>query len=138
MKHFLLAALTFTTLSGIAASDSPAFDEKRAMRALDDTVAEYRIYATCLSLVPDTLPVVEKLWQSQVTDAAANLNAIGATPTFKAYFLVSTKFTNLLDRNMKLGDAIVLCERNKEAQLRFHSFGYPNLSAAIAGKRAVP
>jgi hypothetical protein len=137
MKHILTAALVFTTLSSIAAPDSQPFDEKKAVRALDDTVAEYRIYATCLSLVPDTLPLVEKLWQSQVAEAGANLNSIGATPTFKAYFLVTTKFTNLLDRNMKLGDAITLCERNKEAQLRFHSFGYPNLSAAIAGKRSV-
>lgn len=29
-------------------------------------------------------------------------------------------------------------ENNKEAQMRFHSLGYPNLSAAIAGKRSVP
>jgi len=90
-----------------------------------------------MSLVPDTLPLVEKLWQSQVAQASSNLDYLGATPSFKAYFLVATKFTNLLDRNMKLGDAIALCEKNKEAQLRFHSFGYSNLSAAIAGKRAV-
>jgi len=138
MKNFFSVALALTTLSSIAAPDSQPFDEKKAIRALDDTVAEYRIYATCLSLIPDTLPLVEKLWQSQVAEASSNLNYLGATPAFKAYFLVTTKFTNLLDRNMKLGDAISLCEKNKEAQYRFHSFGHPNLSAAIAGKPSRP
>ncbi|RQP23730.1 hypothetical protein [Piscinibacter terrae] len=138
MKYFLALALATTTLSSVAAPDAQPFDEKKAVLALDATVAEYRLYATCLSLVPDTLPLVEKLWQSQVEQATASLNAIGATPTFKAYFLVTTKFTNLLDRSMKLGDAIALCEKNKEAQIRFHSFAYPNLAAAIAGKRAAP
>lgn len=126
----LILAATWTSLS---AADRP-FDEKRAQKVLDDFVTEYKVYATCLSLLPDSLPVVYSSWKLQFQQAKESMSQIKPTKLFLARFLMAES-TTLVDDNMTLGDARKLCDANNKAVYRFETFGFTKLSSALLEAR---
>ena len=51
--------------SGSMAAEPPTLNEPSVMRAVDAVVAEHRLYATCLSLTPQLLPLVQENWDAR-------------------------------------------------------------------------
>jgi hypothetical protein len=122
-------AITFSLAANGISAAPPLFHEKKAIRALEDFVAEYKLYATCLSLAPDGLSSVKQMRKFQFEKAAENLPR-----TASLYFLTRfslARSSDLVNENMKLGDAIKLCEANKEVASKFYSFASTDLATVL-------
>lgn len=126
----LITALTVALSPAVAPTADRPFNEKAALKVLDDFVAEYKVYATCQSLMPDMVPIVYESWHSQFLKTKENLSLLKPTKLFLAR-LVLAEATPLIDDRMSLGEARKLCTVNEKAVERFHIFGFSNLSSDL-------
>lgn len=107
------------------------FDEQRVLVAVDKIAAEYRVYATCLSLDAAGYDGVRQIWRMQVERGMAELNSLKASMEFAQKVGQKLSPAELVDGNMKLSEAIAYCAKN-QAQLRtYMEFGFSSLDDAI-------
>ncbi len=114
------AALVF----GLMALSQPAVslaDDEAVFRAVEAVLAEYRIYATCTALFPGSLELVEELWKREVSSGADALKNAGKNKLLLIRYQALAGGSKLYDPQMPLGEAVSLCERNKEALNRYHT-----------------
>jgi hypothetical protein len=128
----LCAALAILLTSSCQAErPQRELDESATLREVKKIVAEYRVYATCLSLDAPTLALVESTWQKQVAAAIEALRELKPGVTFIASFTLAVRFSNLLDPDMKLSQAMDLCHKNPAAAETFWAFGNSRLTDAV-------
>ncbi len=92
-------------------------DEKAVMVAVDATVKEYRVYATCYSLDAKGLSLVNDMWNKSRTEALDDLKSHKASLLFLARFAMASDFSKVLDTSITLDSAIAYCNKN-EGQLK--------------------
>lgn len=128
-------ALAFLIASSPARSAD--INEEGVLKATETVVAEYRTYATCLSLDPSGPALVQEAWRMQTGQALEVLRRLKASAGLLARFSKVVSPANLVDGDMKLSLAIAYCHANHQTVRKFHEFGYTSLSDVIerAAKR---
>lgn len=106
-------------------------NEEAMVKAIDAVVAEHQVYATCLSLESQGLPLVQESWRREVAQAADSLKSMKASPALLARFVSATDPSRLFDGNMRLSAAMELCRKNEVTVRKFYVFGYTRLAAAV-------
>jgi hypothetical protein len=133
----LLCALSLHSTTSCASS--VAERDERVMHAVEKVVAEYRIYATCLSLDPMALSLVNETWNREVLAGVDALKEIGPSAALAARFATTVAPSQLLDPTMRLSDAIEYCKATRAQVLNFYSLSVSRLAPVIreasAGKR---
>lgn len=131
------AALVF----GLMALSQPAVslaDDEAVFRAVEAVLAEYRIYATCTALFPGSLELVEELWKREVASGAEALKNAGKNKLLLIRYQALIGGSKLYDPQMSLGEAVSLCERNKEVLIRYHTLDVVRMAdemeKAMAGR----
>lgn len=122
---------------GLAAScavvaQPSGFNEEAVIRAVDDVVAEHRVYATCLALDGAGLSLVQENWRREVARAVEILKDMNPTAKFVLRFSEATALSRLLDGDMRLSAAMDFCHKNEKTTRKFYEFGYTRLPSAIA------
>lgn len=138
LHRFIATAASVSALMASMGSQAQALNEEAAAKAIESVVAEHQLYATCLSLEPSALPLVQESWRRDVAQAADTLKRLKASPGLMARFMVMTDASRLLDDSMRLSAAIALCHKNEATVRKFHEFGQTRLAAALeaVAKRA--
>lgn len=114
-------------------------DDARLLRAAQTVLQEYRIYATCTSLFPGSLELVQEAWNREVRSGADYLKDSDRNTLLLIRYQALVVGGKLYDPQMPLGEAVSLCERNKEALHRYHTFDFLHMATElekVAGGRA--
>ena len=106
-------------------------DEKAIMAIVDNSIKEYRVYATCYSLDEMSLNLVKDEWNKSKNEALRDLKSDGASLVFLAKFALATNDSKILDSDMKLSEAMSYCYKNKKQTQRFYEFGQSHLAQEI-------
>ncbi|WP_140635466.1 hypothetical protein [Methylibium rhizosphaerae] len=130
-----LFTLAMTLAASAAFAQAPKMDEGALLRATEEVVAEYRVYATCFAINSAALKLAQDQWRQEVKDAIDVLKPMKPTPAFMTKFAAATQFSRLLDPDMKFSAVIDLCHRNEDKLHNFLALSYTRLSAAMASTR---
>lgn len=113
--------LGLVALGQAAASQA---DDEAVLRSAQTVMEQYKIYATCSALFPGSLELVQELWTREVASGADYLKNSGKNKLLLLRYQALVGSGKLYDPQMPLGEAAALCERNKEALTRYHSFDF--------------
>jgi hypothetical protein len=134
MTSKVLVALAISLSSFNLCAADRAFDEAKALRVLDEFVAEFKVYATCIGLTPEALALTNDIRKWEFERAKQQMSEIKPTKLFLARFLIA-EASPLLDDRMTMGEARKLCAQNSKAPERLQTFGYTVLSTALLSAR---
>lgn len=129
--RLIATALSCFGLMAFTASLAQPINEDAMVKAIDAVVAEHQVYATCLSLEPQGLSLVQESWRREVAQAADSLKSLKASPALLIRFVSATDVSRLFDGSMRLSAAVDLCRKNEATVRKFYEFGYTRLAAAV-------
>lgn len=106
-------------------------DDETVLRSAQTVMEQYKIYATCSALFPGSLELVQELWTREIAAGADYLKNSGKNKLLLLRYQALVGSGKLYDPQMPLGEAVALCERNKEALNRYHSFDFLRMADAL-------
>lgn len=130
----LLAARALLPLAALALASAPvrAAEAEATARALEEAMAEMRVYFTCSALEPETQQFLRDYWSGMVAATLEHLQAEGIGPANLAAFAASAEPDALLPGpEVTFAEVRAYCATEGDWVARLAAFDLPQLPQAL-------